>query len=172
MKRLLFLLVIILGQAHGGIAIKNFREFYESLQVSTGIGASQNFVKAFTAVKEQLPQSGLPSEMNASAQMGMLALSSTACDEMITSDSKLDVDKRWVHRQIDFSKTADQLLMEPANSVFEEYAGIFWQRNPTVGEKSFYQEMVKELLANPSDLKESLLLLCTIAATGPDFFIF
>ncbi len=171
MNKTILILSLVACQAFAGSTVKNFRELYESLLTSIGMEKSDNVNKAFTKVKEQLPQWGLISEVNSSSLMATMALGSTACEELILSDSKLGSEKRWIHKQIDFSKDGKQLLSAPGNSVFEEYANIFWQRSLTPFEQTHFTQMTAELNSQSSDLKDTLLQLCTVVVSSPDFYI-
>ncbi len=104
--------------------------------------------------------------------MAILAMASTACHELIRSDSQIATERRWVHRKINFNDGVNQLLTETPNFVFQEYAEIFWQRDVLPNEIKLLQKMVGETMDNPSDILEGLLMVCTTMASAPDFFVF
>src|SRR5687767_10734678 len=83
--------------------LKNFREIFEGLSVSTGTPPDKELHQLFSDVQQQLPKFGKATEYTSTAQTAVLSLSAAYCEKMIVRDSKENNPSlRWAHSMIDF----------------------------------------------------------------------
>ena len=160
----------------GEVALKNFRELYESLQVVTGIQAFSfpKISKTYEAVYETLPALGQVKEFSPSMHWALLRLVSEFCAERIKQDSILTPPNRWFHKQIQFDKAPDK-QNEALITTINEYSEVFWQRSLKIKEKEVLQnyliETIKELNSSSESLPSLLISTCTLFGFSPDFFM-
>src|SRR3954471_1832956 len=73
-----------------GLAVKNFRQVFDSLVVSTGVSPSDSAINDFySSSYSRLPMTGSVNEINSSGLLTMTALSGMFCNKMVATDSKL-----------------------------------------------------------------------------------
>lgn len=154
------------------VSIKNFREIYESLKVSTNLepdAAAQSY-QTYLKVFEILPTSGKVGEYGPSMQFAWVRLASEFCRERILKDAATSPASRWLHKKIDFSKSAG--LQSDLSFLFGEYADVFWQRAQTPDEESsltqFWKNTVTELGNTPESTIQALTAVCAVMGTTSD----
>ena len=154
-------------------ALKNFREAYRSLAVSTQITPDENLAKIYDLFKETLPKTGKVSEYSGPMQLAAIQLSGAFCEKRIALDSTLSPEKRFLHKSINFTQSPKALTQSHKESLIDEYADAFWQRPTTIEEEKILLEGIGTL-ANLGgdtelDMKVFLTLFCTVFGTSTDF---
>src|ERR1700722_13917385 len=104
MKTLLILIGLAVAQsAHAQLAVKNFREIFDSLQISTGVDPNDPNINAYYAQSyTRLPMTGAVGEVTSPGLLTLTALSGMFCSAMITNDAKLDPSQRRATQPVDF----------------------------------------------------------------------
>lgn len=177
MKKLILFWALAHLSAFGQeVGLKNFREFYSSLQVVFDIDPASSSVisDTFSAVYQSLPSTGIYKEFNSSSHWAMYRLVAEFCRARVERDSQLAPEKRWLHRNINFS-SSPTAQTDKLNSLMEEYSGLLWARALTVEEKNLFNEHiaaeVKEIGGTVTALKPILVGLCLSMGTSAEFFI-
>lgn len=135
-KTIGFTILLVSSIAYpSSIALKNFREIYESMKIVTGVVPSQSLYDLYQSVKDSLPKAGGVEEYNTLMQLDVSLLGGTFCREMITKDAaQTNPTLRWAHKDVDFAQPASGLTSVIRHSVIGEYAALFWQREATAEE--------------------------------------
>lgn len=156
------------------VAIKNFREIYQSLIVATGVTPDADLIAAYSGVRDGLPKFGNVDEFSAPMVMAVTQLASLFCNAMITSDAGLaDPSQRRAHKGVDFTKGMEAMTPAIRTSVLHSYTELYWQRDPTPDELKLllsYMDTVSG--ADPKTTQgttNALLLTCTLVSSSLDF---
>lgn len=157
------------------VALKNFREIFESLQVALRITPLPDGMvsKTFQAIRESLPSAHDVGQYNGSMQWALVKLTSEACRSRIETDSNLPSDKRWLHKKINF-KTSPQA--QDLSSAVMDYAAVFWQRptknNEETAISTFLESIIKESPDEVKSLVSILTALCSMMGSATEAISF
>lgn len=158
------------------VRIKNFRELPLSLEAVTGTSYKGTEIRSFHQARAtQFPQYGQLSELGSTFLMAELSYSALFCEAMVVKDSKLSPDKRYAHKNIDFTKGHKQLTSSLQQELIEDYAGMFWGRSLDADEVTILNQLVDDLKAEHPDTAESLRVIliqvCAVYGSSFDFLL-
>jgi hypothetical protein len=158
--------------AQAGIAVKNFREIYDSLVVSTGVtpaaypAIDQFYAQSYT----RLPLTGSVNEVTSPGLLAFTGLAGIFCSAMVSNDSQLAAAQRRATQNVDFTKGPKALTVSIQQSVIENYFGLFLSRSPSQTElqtlEDEFTEVNKNLTTQPADTATSLSVVCTSVASS------
>jgi hypothetical protein len=150
-----------------GLAVKNFRQIFQSLAVSTGISPQDREIGDYYAQSySRLPQRGDVDEIGSSGLLTTTALSGMFCGKMVVADSKLASGVRRAHSAVDFTKGPTALEADVQVKVIEAYFGLFLSRSPSMEEVGIVKEAFAELISNTENKPEGTLAVLTGACTS------
>ncbi len=168
-----------LGQVGADVplALKNFRQLFESYSVITRVPTSDPIVKqAFDDVKTRLPRHGQVSEVSSPMLLAATTLSGSFCKQMIQADSNLPQGQRRAHRGIDFSNASLAFNRASRMNQIQEYARLFWTRPATDAELDSLLEIIgyesEQRLLSLDERKKVLLMSCTATASSMGSLLF
>lgn len=157
------------------IALKNFREIFESLSVASGVKPTAQMIQAFNAVRDSLPKNGDPEEYSAPMNMAVTRLAGHFCQAFVLADAaKADPKLRRSHKKIQFNKGPKDLTAEAKREVITDYARFYWQRDPEASEMETILALIDDLstsvqLPATDAVRQVLALTCTSMASSLDF---
>ncbi len=172
MKTLLILIAAAIAQpAQAGLAVKNFREIFDSLQVSTGVDPNDPDINAYyTQSYTRLPMTGAVTEVSSPGLLTFTALSGLFCSKMIATDATLAAAQRRATGPVDFTKGPKSLTAAIQQTVIENYFGLFLSRSPSQAElqtlQQEFSDVTKELTNNATDTPTALSAVCTSVASS------
>jgi hypothetical protein len=163
-------------QAQAGLAVKNFREIFDSLVVSTGVSPTDQAINDYYSQSfTRLPMTGAVGEVSSSGLLTLTALSGMFCSSMIASDAKLDPTQRRATQAVDFTKSPRGLSAKIQESVIEAYFGLFLSRSPSPTElqalKDEFTEAAQNLGDTAADTPSALSVVCTSVASSLESLI-
>ena len=157
------------------IAIKNFREIFESLIKATGVTPTQTHITAYQQVRDALPKFGEIEEYTPAMSLGVLKLSGHFCKSLIAEDAAKPPVQRRAHKEVDFQKPPKEMSESIRMSVIHSYAGLFWQATPASNEVLRLLNLMEKLAASASvtsqGTKDVLLMTCTAVASAVEFLV-
>jgi len=159
-----------------GLAVKNFRQVFDSLAVSTGVSPSDQAINDFYAQSySRLPMTGSVTEVNSPALLTLTGLSGMFCNKMVVADSKLASAARRAHQAVDFTQGPAGLSSAIRQQTIEAYFGLFLSRSPSKEELAVIDGELDELAQNlgtkPADTLTALTAACTTVASSLDSLI-
>lgn len=172
------LLVAIRGpEAEADVAVKNFRQIFESLKVVTGISnPPADIVGYYQKNQAILPVAGKVTEVSGNMLRAFAGLTGLFCKSLIANDATLPSDQRQAHSQVDFTAAPAAMTADIRTSVINDYALMFWSRDPSSTEittlLTAMSQAEKALPAGvPASTKSVLLGACTAAGSSIDALV-
>jgi hypothetical protein len=172
MKTLLILVAVSVAQpAHAQLAVKNFREIFDSLQVSTGVDPTDPGINAYYAQSyTRLPMTGAVAEVTSPGLLTFTAISGMFCQVMVANDAKLVAAQRRATGPVDFTQGPKALTADIEQAVIENYFGLFLSRSPSAAELQLLQveftDVIKELSDKATETPTALTAVCTSVASS------
>ncbi len=159
------------------LALKNFRQLFESYAVITRIPTTDAVVRqAFDDVKTRLPRQGQVSEVSSPMLLAATTLSGAFCKQMIQGDSVLASGQRRAHRGIDFSNASLAFNRAARMNQIQDYARLFWNRSASDSELDSLLEVIgyesEQRLLSLDERKKVLLMSCTATASSMGSLLF
>jgi hypothetical protein len=116
------------------------------------------------------------SEINSISVLSWFVLSSLFCDDLVQNDLKIPDNssaQRVAHQSLVLNQSFEQADSKQLNSLFDQYAELFWGRSATVSEKaemmSLFQDLKPEANST-SDWSTLLVGVCTSALSSIESF--
>ncbi len=168
-----------LGQVGGDVplALKNFRQLFESLAIVTHVSPTDPDVKqTFEETKARLPKLGQVDEISSPMLLAATSLSGTCCKKMIASDAALPPAQRRAHHGIDFRDASLPFNRAARMNLVQEYANLFWHRAATDDELDSLLDVIgydsEQRLLGLDERTKVLLMSCTATASSIGSLLF
>lgn len=156
------------------LALKNFRELYDSLATVTGVDpTSQDISTYYQQIVGQLPRNGTLSEFNAQSLLAATGLGSAFCNHEIAADAQAATPPtKGLNAGIDFTKGPSTITTAQRTQLIQNYVSAFLQRNPTQTEQ---QNLLSLFAAQtdatnaPAETQTAILAVCSALSASIEF---